>query len=83
MNKIISTVIIAPLTTQSHFSLTRIPLKFAGKEAWVVLDQSCTVKVNQRCLAPLGNFLRVWVRKGSLWYNYKNIIGFGVGFLKW
>jgi hypothetical protein len=29
------------------------------------------------------SFLQVWGRKGSLWYNEKNIIGFGVGFLKW
>ena len=58
MNKNISTFIIAPLTTQSHFYPTRFPLKFAGKEAWIVLAQLCTViKVNQRCLAPLVNFL--------------------------
>jgi len=50
MNKNISTVIIAPMTTQSHFYPTRIPLKFTGKDAWNVLDQLCTViKVNQRC----------------------------------
>jgi hypothetical protein len=40
------------------------------------------IKGKQRCLAPLFPFL-VWVEIGSLWYNEKNIIGFGVGFLKW
>jgi len=30
-----------------------------------------------------GQLFLVWGRKGSLWYNKKNIIGFGVGFLKW
>jgi len=39
MNKNISTVIIAPMTTQSRVCPTRIPLKFTGKEAWIVLDQ--------------------------------------------
>ena len=43
INKNIYTVIIAPMTTQSHFYPTRTPLKFAGKEAWIVLDQLCTV----------------------------------------
>jgi len=42
-DKNISTVIIAPLTTKSHFYPTRIPLKFTGEEAWIVLDQLRTV----------------------------------------
>jgi len=42
-DKNISTVIIAPLTTKSHFYPTRIPLKFTGKEAWIVLDQLRTI----------------------------------------
>ena len=42
-DKNISTVIIAPLTTKSHFYPTRIPLKFTGKEPWIVLDQLRTI----------------------------------------
>ncbi len=53
MNKNISTVIIAPLTTQSHFYPTRIPLKFTGKEAWIVLDQLRTVD-RKRLVGKLG-----------------------------
>ena len=53
MNKNISTVIIAPMTTQSHFYPTRIPLKFTGKEAWIVLDQLCTVD-RKRLIKKLG-----------------------------
>jgi len=39
----LSKVIIASMATQSHFYPTRIPLKFTGKEAWIVLDQLRTV----------------------------------------
>jgi mRNA interferase MazF len=53
MNKNISTVIIAPLTTQSHFYPTRIPLKFTGKEVWIVLDQLRTVD-RKRLVRKLG-----------------------------
>ena len=53
MNKNISTVIIAPLTTQSRFYPTRIPLKFAEKEAWIVLDKLRTVD-RKRLIKKLG-----------------------------
>lgn len=53
MNKNISTVIIAPMTTQSLFYPTRIPLKFTGKEAWIVLDQLRTVD-RKRLIKKLG-----------------------------
>jgi mRNA interferase MazF len=53
MNKNISTVIIAPLTTQSRFYPTRIPLKFAEKEVWIVLDQLRTVD-RKRLIKKLG-----------------------------
>jgi len=43
MNKYISTVIIAPITTKSHSYPTRIPVKLEGKQGWVVLDQIRTV----------------------------------------
>ena len=53
MNKNISTVIIAPMTNQSHFYPTRIPLKFTGKDAWIVLDQLRTVD-RKRLVKKLG-----------------------------
>jgi len=53
MNKNISTVIIAPMTTQSRFYPTRIPLKFTGKEAWIVLDQLRSVD-RKRLIEKLG-----------------------------
>lgn len=53
MNKNISTAIIAPMTTQSRFYPTRIPLKFAGKRAWIVLDQLRTVD-RERLIKKLG-----------------------------
>ena len=53
-DKNISTVIIAPLTTKSHFYPTRIPLKFTGKEAWIVLDQLRTVD-RKRLIRKLGD----------------------------
>ena len=53
MNKNIFTVIIAPLTTQSHSYPTRISLKFTGKDAWIVLDQLRTVD-RKRLIRKLG-----------------------------
>jgi mRNA interferase MazF len=53
-DKNISTVIIAPMTNQSHFYPTRIPLKFTGKDAWIVLDQLCTVD-RKRLIRKLGD----------------------------
>jgi len=53
MNKNISTIIITPMTTQSHLYPTRISLKFAGKDAWIVLDQLRTVD-RKRLIKKLG-----------------------------
>lgn len=39
MNNHISTILIAPMTTQSHDYPTRIPVRFEGKKGWIVLDQ--------------------------------------------
>lgn len=39
MNHAIKTVIIAPMTTKSHHYPTRIPLRFDGKQGFIVLDQ--------------------------------------------
>ena len=62
MNKNISTVIIAPMTTQSHFYPTRIPLKFTGKEAWIVLDQLRTVE-RKRLIKKLGKIEQVIINR--------------------
>ena len=62
MNKNISTVIIAPMTTQSHFYPTRIPLKFTGKEVWIVLDQLRTVD-RKRLIKKLGKIEQVIVKR--------------------
>jgi len=62
MNKNISTVIIAPMTTQSRFYPTRIPLKFAEKEAWIVLDQLRTVD-RKRLIKKLGKIEQVIINQ--------------------
>ena len=53
MNNNISTVIIAPMTTKSHSYPTSIPVKFEGKNGWIVLDQIRTVD-NIRLVKRLG-----------------------------
>jgi mRNA interferase MazF len=53
MNKHISTVIIAPMTSQSHPYPTRVPIKFKGKEGWVVLDQIRTID-KKRLIKKIG-----------------------------
>jgi len=53
MNKQISTVIVAPMTTQSHSYPTRVPVKFRRKNGWVVLDQLRTVD-KRRLIKGLG-----------------------------
>jgi len=62
MNKNISTIIIAPMTTQSHFYPTRIPLKFTGKDAWIVLDQLRTVD-RKRLIKKLGKIEQVIINQ--------------------
>ncbi|MEI7015027.1 type II toxin-antitoxin system PemK/MazF family toxin [Leptospira licerasiae] len=53
MNKFISTVIIAPMTTKSHSYPTRIELTFQSKKGWIVLDQIRTVD-KVRLIKKLG-----------------------------
>lgn len=43
MNRHLSTVIIAPLTTKSHGYPSRIEVSFQKKTGWIVLDQIRTV----------------------------------------
>ncbi|MBI5788596.1 MAG: type II toxin-antitoxin system PemK/MazF family toxin [Candidatus Schekmanbacteria bacterium] len=55
MNQYISTIIIAPMTTQTHAYPSRVSLEFAGKNGWVVLDQLRTVD-KKRLLKKLVAF---------------------------
>jgi mRNA interferase MazF len=43
MNRYISTVIVAPMTTKGRDYPTRVPCRFQGKEGQVVIDQIRTV----------------------------------------
>ena len=53
MNKHISTVIIVPMTLKSHSYPSRVPVKFRGKDGWVVLDQIRAVD-KKRLIKKLG-----------------------------
>jgi mRNA interferase MazF len=53
MNKHMNTVIVAPLTTSTKQYPTRIPVNFAAKDGFVVLDQIRTVS-KQRFIEKLG-----------------------------
>lgn len=53
INNNISTIIISPMTTKSHSYPTRIPVRFEGKNGWIVLDQIRTVD-NIRLVKRLG-----------------------------
>ena len=64
MNRHISTVIIAPMTTKSHAYPTRVPCTFEGKEGWVVLDQIRTVE-KVRLVTKLGE-MEAEARQGIL-----------------
>ncbi len=54
MNAHIATVIIAPMTTKSRPYPSRIPIKFKGKQGWIVLDQIRTVD-KVRLIKKLGS----------------------------
>lgn len=53
MNRHLSTVIIAPLTTKSHSYPSRIELSFQNKTGWIVLDQIRTVD-KRRLVKKMG-----------------------------
>lgn len=53
MNDHLHTLIIAPMTTKSHVYPTRIPISFASKSGWIVLDQIRTID-KQRVIKHLG-----------------------------
>ncbi len=53
MNKHISTVIIAPMTTKSRNYPSRVPVTFQDRQAWIVLDQIRTVD-KKRLIKRIG-----------------------------
>ena len=53
MNELISTVIIAPMTTKSQEFPTRISIRFLKRDGWIVLDQIRTVD-KRRFVKKLG-----------------------------
>src|SRR5262249_51706743 len=53
MNRFISTIIVAPLTTQGRLYPNRVPLKYKGKRGHIVLDQIRTVD-KSRLIRRLG-----------------------------
>ncbi|MEW6104619.1 MAG: type II toxin-antitoxin system PemK/MazF family toxin [bacterium] len=53
MNKYISTVIIAPITSKSHAYPTRIPIILENKSGWIVLDQIRSID-KRRLIKKLG-----------------------------
>mgnify|MGYP000868090028 CR=1 FL=1 len=62
MNHNISTVIVAPMTTKSHNFPTRVQLKFAGKQGWIVLDQIRTID-KVRLVKKMGKIETKTVKK--------------------
>ena len=62
MNAAIRTVIIAPMTTKSHAYPTRVPVQFAEKKAWIVLDQIRTVDT-VRLIKKLGKIKSTQIAK--------------------
>ena len=67
MNHVVSTVIIAPMTTKSHSYPTRVPLFFEGKDGYIVLDQLRTIDKG-RLIKELGKIDTKVIKK------VKNII---------
>ena len=53
MNKFISTIIIAPMTTKSHNYPTRVSVQFQNKKGWIVLDQIRTID-KKRLIKKVG-----------------------------
>ncbi|MFH1759727.1 MAG: type II toxin-antitoxin system PemK/MazF family toxin [bacterium] len=65
MNKYISTIIIAPMTTKSHKYPTRIPIEFQNKNGFVILDQIRTID-KKRVVKKLGQIQKETIDKIKL-----------------
>lgn len=53
MNHYLATVMVVPMTTKFHAYPTRVPVTFARKHGWIVLDQIRTVD-KRRLIKRLG-----------------------------
>ena len=62
MNKHLATVMIAPMTTQSHPYPSRVSVFFAAKHGWIVLDQLRTVD-KRRLIKRLGKIKETTVEQ--------------------
>ncbi len=62
LNKHLSTVIIAPMTTTMHTYPTRIALNFGGKEGQIALDQLRTID-KTRLVKKLGTISKAEAQK--------------------
>jgi len=62
MNRHISTVIVAPMTTQSHPYPSRVPVEFKRQRGWIVLDQVRALD-RQRLAARLGRLKPGLIKK--------------------
>ena len=65
MNRYISTIMIAPLTTESHLYPTRIPIRLKNKDGWIVLDQIRTVD-KKRLIKHIGQLDKNKIRQVKL-----------------
>lgn len=62
MNRHIQTVIIAPMTSQSHAYPSRVPVRFQNKNGWIVLDQIRAVD-KRRLIRKLGHLNQKTIRR--------------------
>ena len=53
---------IAPMTTKTHPYPSRVPLTFAGKRGWIVLDQIRTID-RKRVVRYLGKIERKTIQE--------------------
>jgi len=65
MNKYLSTVVIAPMTSQSKPYPTRVNVKHDNKNGWIVLDQIRTID-RQRIIKILDNLTGKEIEKVKL-----------------
>ena len=65
MNKFLSTIIVAPMTTTSKKYPTRIEVKHDQKIGWIVLDQVRTID-KQRIVKVLGRLSQPEIKEVKL-----------------
>jgi mRNA interferase MazF len=62
MNRHLQTMIIAPMTSQSHAYPSRVPVRFQKKNGWIVLDQIRAVD-KRRLIRKLGSLNQKTIRR--------------------